>query len=884
MPRLKSLAVAVFLFLAIPGSGRAIWDGLPFSTRTEFAGLVVFVMAFGSRGVRETLRTRLARLEWHKVFVPALLVLAVVKLLTFAWVPHGSGFEACYRSIYQPLGNPQECEKSFEAPFVGGLPKPISRVDPEVNFGEQMYDWRLPFLNEWLRFQVLWISRFPFTAKYEALVNNDTSQSQFIPIRAIGDLSVRINGATSAFNSNYDRHYLLAAEAPPGTSKVRLDFKYRDDTTSRLPDIAPTPRGPYAQLKVGELETQESLISKSRILITADARPVGSSEVSEGIEIRDRNGVPIAFRRENTSAELNESDLPIRSFSSEVTFAASEISTAPLQVLGRGKDGDVLLATLDVDPRNPFKLRLNPIEGTRAVVSSTYVIDSDQIVAMRPGVGVDVPALQRALSLLIDMVSSLVVLTMCVFLLLAMRWSALGALLVGACTWVLVGPFYEVLPSFLGGGRELVIPYLVVAGLLVVVRKQILRNPLAFLSPISVVLASQKIFDHVFYNHPGEGDRWWGKLIYYWRDSDWYTNHGLARAVFVDNVLRGGESVFWARAAPRYLIAGMQILLGENDILLGLISSTVGFMLLGCFVARLASSRLGRFHVLVSSFAAFVGLIFLGDQIITSFAFLVTSEYISWIGLLGVTVFLMNTNPDSGTWVAASVTSVIAALIHFRPNLVFVCILLFIVTIFRVHHQDRRRNVGELAWCIALFVLVAPLSLIHNLYYGGRFVPFTNDAPEILAYHKRFYWTKTWDELGLWKSLEIIWEQLRILMYWGPPGDPSYAIFFWGAQGFLVVSLAYLISKGHLFKARTSFILLPLAYIIPMLSYNLTSYYPRHIVSSSLLCYCVAGILWKSASSEMTVESSSNRLEGSTDSSTTVDTGRNQLQTSLKSS
>lgn len=866
MPRLKSLAVAIFLFLAIPGSGKSIWDGLPFSTRTEFAGLVICAITFGSRDVREILRTRLARLEWHKVFVPALLVLAVVKLLTFAWVPHGSGFEACYRSIYQPLENPQECEKSFEAPFVGGLPNPISRVDPEVNFGEQMYDWRLPFLNEWLRFPVLWISRFPFTAKYEALVHNDTSQSQFIPIRAIGDLSVRINGATSAFNSNYDRHYLLAAEVLPGTSKVRIDFKYRDDTTSRLPDVAPTPRGPYAQLKVGELESLENLISKSRILVTADVRPVGSSEVSEGIEIRDRNGVPITVRQENTPAEFTESDLPIRSFSSEVTFAASDVSRAPLRVLGRGKDGGVLLATLNVDSGNPFKLQLDPVKGTRAAVSSTYIIDSQQIVAMKPGVGVDVPALQRALSLLIDLISFFVVLVMCAFLLQAMRWSALGALLVGAGAWVLVGPFYELLPSFLGGGRELVIPYLVVAVLFVAVRRQILRNPLAFLSPISIVLASQKIFDHVFYNHPGEGDRWWGKLIYYWRDSDWYANHGLARAVFVDNFLRGGESIFWARAAPRYLIAGMQILLGENDILLGLISSTVGFMLLGYLVALISGSRLNRFHVLVSSFAAFIGLIFLGDQIITAFAFLVTSEYVSWVGLLGVTVYLVNNSPDCGTWAAASVTGVIATLIHFRPNLVFVCILLFIIMIFRVRHQDSRRNVGELARSIAIFVLVAPLALIHNLYYGGRFVPFTENAPEVVAYHKHFSWTKIWHEFGLWKSLETIWEQLRILMYWGPPRDPSYAIFFWGAQGFLVVTLAYLISKRRLFKAQSSLILLPLAYIIPMLSYDLTSYYPRHIVSSSLLCYCVAGILWKSASSEADAESSGTRPKGPTNS------------------
>jgi hypothetical protein len=867
VPRIKALAVAVFLFLAIPGSGQAIWDGLPFSTRTEFASLLVFVATFGSRDVREILRTHLARLHWHNVFVPALLVLAIVKLLTFAWVPLGSGFEACYRSIYQPLEDPQKCEKSFEAPFVGGLVKEVSRVEPEINFGRQMYDWRLPFLNEFHRFPVLWISRFPFTAKYEALIHNDTTQMQFIPIRAIGDLSVRVNGTTSAFNSNYDRHYLLAAEVPPGTSKVRLDFKYRDDSTSRLPDVAPTPRGPYAQLKVGELETQESLLTKSRILVTVDARPASTSRFGEDVEIRDRSGRTIALRRENAAAEFDGSDLPIRSFSSEVTFAASETAGAPLKVLGLGKDGGVLLATLDVDRSHPFRLRTDPVEGTSVVVSSTFIVDSERIVAMRPGVGVDVPALQRTLSLFIDMVSFFVLLTLCSCWLLAMRWSAFGALLVGGGTWVVVGPFYQILPPYLGGGRELVIPYLVVAMLFVAIRRQVLKNPLGFLGPTAVALASQKVFDHVYYNHPGEGENWWGKLIYFWRDSDWYVNHGNARAVFVDDFLRGGESVFYARAAPRYLIAGMQILLGENDILIGLISSTVGFMLLACFVARLADIQPSRFRILISGSAAFVGLIFLGDQIITAFAFLVTSEYISWVGLLGVTVFLMGTNLDSGTWALASITGVVAALIHFRPNLVFVCILLFLVLISRVYRQDQGRGIGQLSWPIATYVLVAPLALIHNLYYGGRFVPFTENHANVVADHKRFYWTKIWQELGLWKSLEIIWEQLRSLLYWGPPGDPSYAIFFWGAQSFLVVALGHLALQGRLFRVRTLLILLPLAYIIPMLSYNLTSYYPRHIVSSSLLCYCVAGILWRSASSETDNESLGARLDIPDDSS-----------------
>ncbi|MFM8507643.1 MAG: hypothetical protein ACKOBR_08140, partial [Actinomycetota bacterium] len=62
---MKSLAFLVFLFLAVPGSGQLAWDGIPFSTRIEFATLVLFLLAIFNCTIRDWVRTHLARLSWR---------------------------------------------------------------------------------------------------------------------------------------------------------------------------------------------------------------------------------------------------------------------------------------------------------------------------------------------------------------------------------------------------------------------------------------------------------------------------------------------------------------------------------------------------------------------------------------------------------------------------------------------------------------------------------------------------------------------------------------------------------------------------------------------------------------------------------------------------
>jgi len=82
------------------------------------------------------------------------------------------------------------------------------------------------------------------------------------------------------------------------------------------------------------------------------------------------------------------------------------------------------------------------------------------------------------------------------------------------------------------------------------------------------------------------------------------------------------------------------------------------------------------------------------------------------------------------------------------------------------------------------------------------------------------------------------------VMYWRVPNDPSYMIFFWGSQLALVTSLVWRAIRHEFLRPATLVALLPLTYAAPMLVITLASYYPRLIVSASLLCLCSALVMW----------------------------------------
>lgn len=848
---MKTLTFLIFFYLLIPGSGRLVWDGLPLSTRAEFASLVVAVTALFSRRIRDSIRHNLSEWRWNGLVKPALVLLCAAKFLSFAWLPMSAGFEACYQSLYRPLTNLtdwrgedlQRCEKSYEGPLLqeGGTGfANTSRVDSVVDFGRQTYDWRLPFINEYPRFDNLWLKRFPFVATYAAVVTIPEENS-VLPVYSNGELSISVNGTKTVDVTNYDRHQLTALRLGKGSYEIVFRYLYRDDSSSTTPDTAPPPRGPYAALKIGAPRSESENSANSQLLISALAKSSLGKELLGKIIIRDRNKQVIEH---TDSAALRDPDADVnwRAFDLEVNIPARALAMSPLEVLSATGTSTQLLATLTTRPGLGGEIEVTQPRNVESVVrfGAHLYAPRDSFEALRPDTRATPSRSLRLLLAAIDLMTLAVVALLLVTIVKTAGTLLAQSLAVGALAWLAIHPFYSSLPGFMGGGRELVVPYAILTGLIIKFRGQIVRLPLVFLLPISAILASQKIFEHLYFNHPGEETDWWGSLVFLWRDSDWFANQGNARATFVENSLRGGESVFWFRAGPRYLIMASHLMLGENDVLIGLVSLTVGFAVIWWLAAMFTRDHNSRIASFVGYIALYICMIFLGDQTTTAFAFFVSSEYPTWIIFFVITAFLLRRTEENRIWLTTLVAIALAVTVQFRPNGLLVAFALLPLVLLKTDRARHDHGMKQISWAVVGFCVVMSLSLIHNLYYGQQLVIFTPSPNNMYAVNL----AEVFGQEGIVAAIGSVWSQLRVLMYWHAPHDPSFAIFFWGSQ-LLLAAAVFARMRFRVFrKSKTLVALIPLAYITPMVPFDLSSYYPRLLVSASLLCLCSALLIW----------------------------------------
>ena len=843
---MKSLAFFVFLYLAIPGSGHLVWDGLPFSTRAEFASLVLFLVVFLSRGIRQTVSRLMLSFRWRGLVKPLLVALCVVKFISFAWAPLGAGFATCYRSLYQPLEDESACEKSFEAPFSQGSGAPYansSRVDRVVNFGVAPYDWNLPFMNDFPRLRYLWLDRFPFSATFAAKVRG-VEDGEALPIFAIGELSVTVNRKQVLGVEEYSREFLAVAPLTAGTSSVLVRYAYRDEEKTE-PENEPVPRGPYARLKIGQPMTLSELKAISSVRVTGEIPGLRQSESTE-FAVTDRDGKLVETTDVNRlrATDGEEPEFEPRSYPVELLIPAAALDSAPLTLTGDLIGEDIVLGTITSDTGSLTpRFEKSPSVSPMTSLSVALTADRDALVPLAPN-SWNTPSNPLQLLLYVLDILALVMLAGLAFVLVStMRTDILRATFLAFLGWLAVGPVYSALPAFVGGGRELVIPYAALTAIVVLAfRQQIVKFPLPYLMPLATVLSAQKVFEHIHFNHPGHGESWWGQLIYQWRDSDWFTNHGLSRSIFTGDIIKAGETVFYVRAAPRYLLYFAHLLVGENDVLIGLVALAVGFVLALAIATKFSNIQSGVSARVMSLAVMFIGMILLGDQNITAFGFLVTSEYSSWILLLSVGYFLLDPAPEHRIWVTSSIAAALAILVQFRPNLIFAATaMLMILLLTKVERGNPDKLVRQVTNALVTYAVVVSLSLLHNLYYGARFVVFTsqNFADWIL-----FSWTEVWHEEGIAGAMNLIWKQFGGLLYWRIPNDASYAIVFWGAQLCLASALFIRSRRMGLKSPMTLIAALPFTYLLPMLNFKLDSYYPRHLVAVGLLSLVSALLLW----------------------------------------
>lgn len=89
-----------------------------------------------------SLKNWLNSLDNRRLFLilSGLILLVVVKFLTFVYSPLANGFEVCYRSVYAPF-LVTECEKSYDQLYVsnGTILEKISLIEKEINFAPSIF-------------------------------------------------------------------------------------------------------------------------------------------------------------------------------------------------------------------------------------------------------------------------------------------------------------------------------------------------------------------------------------------------------------------------------------------------------------------------------------------------------------------------------------------------------------------------------------------------------------------------------------------------------------------------------------------------------------------------------------------------------------------------
>lgn len=858
----KSLILAVFIYFLVPGSGQLLWDGMPLSTRAEFVTLIIIALAVSNRKIRSSINNFLGNLKWRGALVPALTLLAVLKVLTFAWYPFSDGFDACYRSLYNPLENQGECEKSYEGPFLIRDDIPFdntSRIDRTVDFGVHTHDWSLPFMNEYPRLGTLWLERFPFTATYGAVIRNDSDTRKFLPIYGNGEMAGSLG--QQAFGTSdvplvdrYEFPRIFFLEVPRGSSEFILNYRFSDDDASKIPDVAPAERGPYARLKIGQLYNRKSLLEFTKVRVRGWTVDKKLKVTPDYITAVDSAGNELdqsdALERPDVGTYVGLPGLTKSGF--DLSLPANALTLGDVTIQAVYKQVPVRIATLSASDETVPALPDYKIDNAGMYQSGIDVwfdTDRNDFSALKPGHRFELPLRLVALLVTLDFVSALTVLGFFIALLLGLRRS-IGISILMASTAIAVLVINEELLSRVPNTGGLV-PAIALSLMVVLVLK--LRRPQSYAAwlPLAVVLAAYKSLDHLERFHASRGQRWWGRLIFYWRDSDWYATQGFARSIFLTGSLQGGESLFWFQAGPRYLALVTRSLFGEQDALIGMVTLALGFFVVLVLGARFLEKSNKSFDWLVGGCAIFAMLYFLSNSLMVSFGFLGSSEYPTWIVMFVTAGFAVSTRTESRTWPMVALAVALGYSIQLRPNQIGGVVLMFVAMLLLVDRSDTRRAVGTISKMIAAFAAVSLFSLWHNLYYAETFVPFAANA----GINYQFSWL---DVLGIGEgggNWRVVASQLRIMMYWNAPGSLSWASLFWGAQLSWIVAIVYRYKKGLLFKAKSLLLLIPFGYALPMLKYQMTSYYPRHLVAINLAFLLTALMAWPHS------EDSSNEKE-----------------------
>jgi hypothetical protein len=773
-----------------------------------------------------------------------LTLLILSKFLGFVVAPLGDGFESCYRSIYNPPADAVLCEPSFETPFINkdnvNGQNQITRLENEIDFGPtgnwinggaSHTTWKLPFANDFPRFSVLWLDRLPFTAKFGSYL--DIKREAFIPVQFVGEVKVTIEESDSVASS-YKQPSILLVPVSPGRRKFNLDFKFADLDSSAIPDAQPAIAGPWAQLFVGKPISLEWALKNSNLNLRGWSIDKTSNSAPERYEIRNSKGEVIAnspsVQREDVSSLFNNKDLEFSGFNFSIQSLGVTNATEQFElvaVYSRGRE--IEIAKLGHDQKNLTNISTVQINQTSEASfdAAWFSLDTD---SLRPLNAVPQIKPNSALKFLFNLFDLLIIAVTGLTMLAAIGFAIIKSrsrvtnFVLYAVLLLAVASILESTNFGWWGYRQAIIPMAVAVSLAIVQwRAKSIDLYVVLVGALTAITVPIINFIREF-NGLGSAN-WWGFQIFRGRDSDWLAYHGYAKTIFNTASLQGGEAIFWFQPANRYFIFLQHLLFGENDVLLAILSG-IAVVLVGALLARNAMKLVPGSSATIN-FVVFTMaiLLLMSEQIFQTFAIAPASELIA--ATLIMFCFAAMLYHQFSIRTAYAVTAMAALTSQFRAEQVFGASLIFILLQLVLNSKLSNVSLVLRVRLTVVFSLITSLSLIHNLYYGDSFTFFTGT-------NQRGNYEISLSELLNFFSdsrvREIIFTKFGMIFTFNFPLQPL-------ELGFLLFHLMWLYALVSLLRTKSRdrvtwlAIIFPFFYLVPMLPYEIVTYFPRRIIA-----------------------------------------------------
>jgi hypothetical protein len=732
----------VFAFIAIPGSPYLVLSGIPLLGKLEAALFCFVAIAIATQWMRTRQTIVVAPASTRsQASKTILIVLISAKLISLFAFPLQSGFEACYKSLYNPESG---CEKSYNNPFfrnddvnqIGD----ISRVDKHINFrstnsnkiaktGTNSSNWNLPFANEYPRLADLWLTRIPFEVQFAGVIDSDSDG--FLPIEFTGDINVE----TSNFTYNGESYTELSRFVIPikaGRTAVKIKYRYTDNENTAIPQSEPKPRGPYAHLVLGKVvqgktHIEQELNVSGWVVDSKTKRDVAS------VVLQNTNGEIVASSSKTVRTDVNEALLIPNEFLPGYQFQLlldGDTESEQFEVVAILQNGDQETISDVYVTRNGamFKEPVIKDRPLNRLVSSTDFVDASlsQSIELSTAKRTVPPSLlSRMFFDLLDITQLAIGLLLLLVATISNSQRLRRGLIFGSVSigWLLA-------ISLVARLTQTELHLLQVVGVVLYAGFYFYRNVNGLFLGLFIscnALFFGKLLQILREQH-GLGDaNWWGFQIFRTRDSDWFVYQGYARQIFKAESLQGGENTFYFMPGMRYLVFISHILFGENDVLIALIGG-IGLPLTLIALVLLLGRSISAKHRPIGLVMLAALSVYLSNSTIIDLSMYTAAEIPAW--LLIVLGCLMVFHRDRTPWKQFLGLAVLGLSANLRPNYSVMIFWLFLVAIFVTVSELKPLLVclTRVTRMVLAFSLTFFLSFFHNLWYGLERTLFTNIA------------------------------------------------------------------------------------------------------------------------------------------------------------